>query len=760
MALFFFLGAAYGPNPSTLKDATKSIASQFPQTNKVTNMGYPEVHHMDIVTPILEDLGDGTVRIDHHTHSTTMETSANGEQQQQPPIGQHLLVDIQNVEAAFLNSEQRLADAMVNTCKSAGLTMLSYHCHSLIPMGVSCVGVLIDSHISFHTWPDEGVITLDLFSSAPTPLMPAVNTIQELFGIPRRKKMENGEEGELEQVKMLWSHELRGFTEVNQNDIDSFYIDNKSDLARWVLSQLDYEMKNQLASVKSRHYRIDIWDYLDPLDRPSHEDAMKHNLTEGDERWNTCEATSPNRLLFLNGYLQYEQFYERPYFEALVHPVMFTHPNPQNVAILGGSAGGALREVLKHNTVESVTQIELDQTLIDLAREHLAFMNDCSNIVGSADSCFDDDRTNIEIVDPTSWFANQSGTKSNEKLDVVIMNLFNPNVKNEVTDSIYRNPQFVNDLMNSLGEDGMIALNFGDAPTIHDPRADKGIHANREIFLNLLEQHPMTSNIFVYEEGHAGFEIPQAYLVVCKSADCRERWYAEAPAIEYEIETRTIKTKNGISPLFHFDAATQFLFQVPPRPWETIYCRREPMPFECDYRFLDVTKESFDFDYENLEGSNFIIKTTVIDGEDVTGLYSNTDIPKGSYILPAEMAASYTISDSSHANLKRNLEITGAGEMTVIQNFIDYVDEFGHKSLAKGAGQTYVEIGVSHIIRRDSHEENANIGKWMPAHPSGKVPVYSPVYERRMGNFDVFLVATRDIMKGEEIVKYDKLWAI
>eukprot|EP00536_Pseudo-nitzschia_multiseries_P014414 jgi/Psemu1/214583/e_gw1.698.6.1 len=77
---------------------------------------------------------------------------------------QHLLVDIKGIEATFLDSEERLAKAMVDTVNHAGLTMLSYHCHKLIPKGVSCVGVLLESHISFHTWPDEGVITLDLFT--------------------------------------------------------------------------------------------------------------------------------------------------------------------------------------------------------------------------------------------------------------------------------------------------------------------------------------------------------------------------------------------------------------------------------------------------------------------------------------------------------------------------------------------------------------------------------------------------------------------
>jgi len=92
-----------------------------------------------------------------------MEAAANGAEQdadstktvqdeeEHLPAGQHLLVDLMNVEAAFLNSEQRLADAMVESVKMGGLTLLSYHCHSLLPAGVSCVGVLLESHISFHT---------------------------------------------------------------------------------------------------------------------------------------------------------------------------------------------------------------------------------------------------------------------------------------------------------------------------------------------------------------------------------------------------------------------------------------------------------------------------------------------------------------------------------------------------------------------------------------------------------------------------------
>ena len=44
------------------------------------------------------------------------------------PAGQHLLVDIKNVDSEFLNSEHRLAAAMVELITESQLTLLSYHC--------------------------------------------------------------------------------------------------------------------------------------------------------------------------------------------------------------------------------------------------------------------------------------------------------------------------------------------------------------------------------------------------------------------------------------------------------------------------------------------------------------------------------------------------------------------------------------------------------------------------------------------------------
>jgi spermidine synthase len=70
--------------------------------------------------------------------------------------------------------------------------------------------------------------------------------------------------------------------------------------------------------------------------------------------------------LFLNGNLQFAQSDEYRYHEALVHPAMAAHGAPRKVAVLGGGDGLAVREILRHPQVESVTLVDLDPNMTRL----------------------------------------------------------------------------------------------------------------------------------------------------------------------------------------------------------------------------------------------------------------------------------------------------------------------------------------------------------------------------------------------------------
>ncbi|MBT9524157.1 MAG: polyamine aminopropyltransferase [Rhizobacter sp.] len=73
--------------------------------------------------------------------------------------------------------------------------------------------------------------------------------------------------------------------------------------------------------------------------------------------------------LFLNGNLQFHSRDEYRYHEALVHPAMAAHGAPKRVLVLGGGDGMAVREVLKYESVEEVTLVELDPHMTRLFAE-------------------------------------------------------------------------------------------------------------------------------------------------------------------------------------------------------------------------------------------------------------------------------------------------------------------------------------------------------------------------------------------------------
>ncbi len=70
--------------------------------------------------------------------------------------------------------------------------------------------------------------------------------------------------------------------------------------------------------------------------------------------------------LYLNGNLQFSSRDEYRYHEALVHPALGRVARPAHVLVLGGGDGLALREILKHPGVVSITLVDLDPAMTRL----------------------------------------------------------------------------------------------------------------------------------------------------------------------------------------------------------------------------------------------------------------------------------------------------------------------------------------------------------------------------------------------------------
>jgi spermidine synthase len=121
--------------------------------------------------------------------------------------------------------------------------------------------------------------------------------------------------------------------------------------------------------------------------------------------------------LFLNGNLQFSSADEYRYHEALVHPAFAVKPEARRVLVCGGGDGLAVREILKHPSVQEVVLVDLDPAVTDLASRMplLRELNGGSLL---------DPRVKVINADAMVWIAER---KDRTLFDIAIVDFPDPN---------------------------------------------------------------------------------------------------------------------------------------------------------------------------------------------------------------------------------------------------------------------------------------------------------------------------------------------
>jgi S-adenosylmethionine decarboxylase len=79
-------------------------------------------------------------------------------------MGNHLLLEVYNVEHNLLNDGIALQEVIELGIHRAGMTILNIFQHCFDPQGVTIIIALAESHVSCHTWPEEGCIAIDVYT--------------------------------------------------------------------------------------------------------------------------------------------------------------------------------------------------------------------------------------------------------------------------------------------------------------------------------------------------------------------------------------------------------------------------------------------------------------------------------------------------------------------------------------------------------------------------------------------------------------------
>ncbi len=125
-------------------------------------------------------------------------------------------------------------------------------------------------------------------------------------------------------------------------------------------------------------------------------------------------AGAPGLRLFLNGNLQFHSRDEYRYHEGLVHPALAAQGAPKRVLVLGGGDGLAVREVLRHASVEHITLVELDPHMTRLFAQHPA-------LVALNQGALASPKLKIVNADAFAWLERNS-----DSFDVVVIDFPDP----------------------------------------------------------------------------------------------------------------------------------------------------------------------------------------------------------------------------------------------------------------------------------------------------------------------------------------------
>jgi spermidine synthase len=126
------------------------------------------------------------------------------------------------------------------------------------------------------------------------------------------------------------------------------------------------------------------------------------------------------------------------YHEMMSHPVLFSHPSPKKVWIIGGGDCGTLKEVLKHPEVEQAVQIDIDERVTRLAEIYFPELCESNN----------DPRAELKFIDGIKWVKDAAPNS----VDIIIVDSTDPVGPAEGLFCA----EFYRDCFNCLTENGIV----------------------------------------------------------------------------------------------------------------------------------------------------------------------------------------------------------------------------------------------------------------------------------------------------------------
>ncbi|TMM47516.1 polyamine aminopropyltransferase [Colwellia ponticola] len=189
------------------------------------------------------------------------------------------------------------------------------------------------------------------------------------------------------------------------------------------------------------------------LDKVVHTDKTRYQQLTFTERHMGLEQNNIINF-YLNGRLQFSSIDEHIYHDYLVAPVMAGSARHDNILIIGGGDGLALRDVLRYQP-KKVTLIDLDSELIDIFKQPEGLVNPrlSRQILALNKKSLQDER--VTIIPADAFIAINELLQKRQVFDAIIVDL--PDPSHPDLNKLY-SVNFYARLKLLLSGDGLIAI--------------------------------------------------------------------------------------------------------------------------------------------------------------------------------------------------------------------------------------------------------------------------------------------------------------
>ncbi len=227
-------------------------------------------------------------------------------------VGEHITIDFLGVKKDYAPSFYE--KIIYKIAKSAKVQILNVSSHKFEPQGFTLVALLSESHMSFHTFPERGVISFDFFTCGKVHPKIALKIL--------RKEIQ---------------HER-----VVTNTFDRSSVSLYDDIYSTPGQKKYYVVKDVLERLTTK-----VGQYVEIL-----------NLEEF------------GNALFIDHEIQVAEKDEKIYSSSFFKSSYDLSKKNSNVAIIGGGDGGVARACLENN-VDYIDWYELDPEIVDICYKHL-----------------------------------------------------------------------------------------------------------------------------------------------------------------------------------------------------------------------------------------------------------------------------------------------------------------------------------------------------------------------------------------------------